>query len=201
MTIITDAVEKLRTLLEGSGCEDGIVTLKRNPGASRCQYERGVTIEAHFGGGHGQVVTDFPIQATTRISSMYGSPLASPQERSAALTIINAATGFLCIARKLHPCPAECYDFCLTELRTALKETSLACIGDSPTIAREFSSQMTTNPENADTILVIADGLISTEILLLVERLREKKRILLLGPSFAGLSALIDMEQWCPYGK
>lgn len=201
MTAITEAVEKLRTMMEGSGCEDGIVTLRRNPDAPKCQYERGVTIEAHFGGGHGQVVTNFPIQATTRISSMYGSSLSSPEERSAALAIINAATGFLCIARKLHPCSAECYGSCLTEMRTALKGRAVTCVGDAPLIMQELSSYLTKGLENVDTILVIADGLISAETLEEVERSRKNKRMILIGPSFAGLSALMSYEQWCPYGR
>jgi hypothetical protein len=63
VSLIPEAVERLRSRIEGSGCEDGVVVLKQNPDASRCQYERGVTLEAHFGGGRGQVVTPHPASA------------------------------------------------------------------------------------------------------------------------------------------
>jgi len=201
MTIITDAVEKLRTLLEGSGCEDGIVTLKRNPDAPRCQYERGVTLEAHFGGGHGQVVTDFPVQATTRISSMYGSSLASPQERSAALAIINTAAGFLCLARKLRPCSVECFEPCLTSMKTTLTGKRIGFIGTSRVLDREFAPQLVKNPEQADVLLIVSDGAIDEQTLRQVEAYYLQKQIIFIGPSFAGISALLPMEQWCPYGR
>ena len=201
MSLITEAVERLRTRIEGSGCEDGIVVLKRNPDAPRCQYERGVTLEAHFGGGHGQVVTSHPIQATTRISSMFGSPLASPEERSAALAILNAATGFLCLSRKLRPCPKECYGPCLSELRERIGGSPVHCIGASPVLPQEFSSQVVNDPAAAEVVLVIGDGVIIDSLLLQVEALRGNKTMLFIGPTFAGLGALCNQERWCPYGR
>jgi hypothetical protein len=201
VSLIPEAVERLRSRIEGSGCEDGVVVLKQNPDASRCQYERGVTLEAHFGGGRGQVVTPHPIQGTTRISSMFGSPLASPEERSAALAILNAATGFLCLSRKLRPCPEECYGPCLSELRKHVGRSQVYCIGTSPVIQQEFSSQGVNDPAAAEVILVVGGGVITDSLLTQVEVVRENKIMIFLGPSFAGLSSLLNQERWCPYGR
>jgi hypothetical protein len=201
MSVIHEAVKKLRVLLEGSGLEGGVVTLKRNADALRCQYERGVCVEAHFGGGHGQVTTNFPLQAATRISFMYDAPLQSPQERVAALAIINAASGFFVLSRKLHACRPEDYLPCLSELHRMLGTSPVACIGDATVIAREFGDQLTNSPDQAEVILVVADGAIAPSTFDLIDEWRGKKRMIFLGPSFPGLCALMNLEHWCPYGR
>jgi hypothetical protein len=201
MSLITEAVEKLRVLMAGSGLEDGIVTLKRNPDAPRCQYERGVCIEAHFGGGHGQVTTGSPLQAATRISFMYGASLGSPEERTAALAILNAAGGFLALTRKLHACRPEDYPACLSELCEVLGATRVACIGDTAVLPHELGTQLVHSPEEAEVILVVADGAIAPSTADLIERWRGKKRMIFLGPSFPGLCAMLNLEHWCPYGR
>jgi hypothetical protein len=201
MTVITEAVEKLHLLMEGSGLEEGVVALKRNPDAARCQYERGVCIEAHFGGGHGQVMTNSPLQAATRISFMYGSPLRSPEERTAALAIINAASGFLTLSRKLHACRPEDYSACLRELREALGTSRVACIGDASVISREWGTQLVSNPADAEVILVVADGAIAASTADLIDEFRGKIRMIFIGPSFPGLCAVMNLEHWCPYGR
>jgi hypothetical protein len=201
MSLLTDAVDKLRALMEGSGLEDGIVTLKRNPDAPRCQYERGVCIEAYFGGGHGQVMTGSPLQAATRISFMYGASLGSPEERTAALAILNAAGGFLALTRKLHACRTEDYPACLSDLREVLGATRVAVIGDAAVLPHELGSQRAHTPEEAEVILVVADGAIAPSTADLIERWRGKKRMIFLGPSFPGLCAMLNLEHWCPYGR
>ncbi|MDD1672956.1 MAG: hypothetical protein LUP99_00920 [Methanomicrobiales archaeon] len=201
MNLLAEATGKLRLLLEGSGCEDGIVTLRRNPDTPRCQYERGVCIEAHFGGGYGQVMTNFPIQATTRISFMYGSTLQSAEERTAALAILNAAGGFLCLARKLHACRAEEYEPCLMGLHEVTGALRVACIGSSPVISHEFATQLVEDPELADIILVVANGAIAESTTSLIDHYHGKKRMIFLGPSFPGFCSLINSEHWCPYGR
>ena len=199
MNLINEAVDKLHALVEGSGLEEGAVTLSRNPDAPRCQYERGVCIEAHFGGGYGQVMTTYPLQAVTRLSFMYGAPLGNPEEKTAALAMINAAAGFLALTRKLHACREEDYLPCLTGLRNTVGTARIACIGDAPVNNREFSSQMVTDPEQADILLVLADGSISGSTS--PDTYRGKKRIIFIGPSFPGLCALLNLEHWCPFGR
>jgi hypothetical protein len=201
MGLITEAVEKLRLLMEGSGLEGGVVTLKRNPEAPKCQYERGVCIEAYFGGGHGQVITNSPLQAATRISFMYGASFQTPEERTAVLAILNAASGFLMLSRKLHACRPEDYVPCISELFRSVGMSRVACIGDSPVIAREFRNQLGNGLDQADIILVVADGVIAASTYDVIDRWRGKKRIIFLGPSFPGLCALMNLEHWCPYGR
>jgi hypothetical protein len=201
MSMLTEAVEKLRNMLEGSGLEDGTVTLKRNPDAPRCQYERGVCIEAHFGTGYGQVMTNSPLQATTRIPFMYGSPLKSPEERTAALAILNAATGFLGLSRKLHACRPEDYPACLSELLLAVGTVKVAYIGNAAVLPRGLGTQLVSSPEEAEIILVVADGAIAPSTAELIDQWRGEKRMIFIGPSFPGLCVLLNREHWCPYGR
>jgi hypothetical protein len=198
--MIPEAVEKLGMLLGGSGLEEGVVTLKRNPDAPRCQYERGVCIEAHFGGGYGQVTTAYPLQATTRISFMRGAPLQSPEERTAALAILNAAGGFLALARRLHACRTEDYPACLSDLREALGTSRVACIGNAAILPHELGTPLI-SPEEAGVILVVADGAIAPATADRIDFWRGKKRMIFLGPSFPGLCALLNLVHWCPYGR
>ncbi len=201
MSAITEAVEKLRILLEGSGLEDGVVTLRRNPDAPRCQYERGACIEAHFGGGYGQVMTNYPLQAATRIPFMYGSLLTSPEERTAALAILNTAAGFLGLSRKLHACRPYEYPACLSELKEAIGKFRVVCIGNASVLPNELASQLVDASEKAEVILVVSDGAIAPSTADQIDTWRGHKRMIFLGPSFPGLCALLDLEHWCPYGR
>jgi hypothetical protein len=49
MNLIASAVAKLEEKLMNSGCEEGSVSLTRNPKRPICQYPRGVCVEACFG--------------------------------------------------------------------------------------------------------------------------------------------------------
>ena len=158
-------------------------------------------IEAHFGGGYGQVTTNSPVQATTRISFMYGSALQSAEERTAALAILNVAGGFLCLARKLHACRAEEYESCLKGLLEITGGLRVACIGSSPVISHEFATQLVTDPDLADIVLIVADGAIAESSTSLIDHYQEKKRLIFLGPSFPGFCSLMNTEHWCPYGR
>ena len=89
MSYIHDAIAKLEKILEDSGCEDGVVTLKVNYDADVCQYPKGVCMEGEFGGRSGQFITNEPVRATTRVSFMYGAPLSDQKQRGAACAIIN----------------------------------------------------------------------------------------------------------------
>jgi hypothetical protein len=186
MRILTEAVETLRGMLEGSGLEEGIVALKRSPDAPRCQYERGVCITAHFGGGHGQVMTHAPLQASTRISCMYGASLQSAEERSAALAIINAASGFLTVSRKLHACQMEEYAACLSKLREMLGDSRIALIGDAAVLPHELRSHLVPAPEGAEVILVVSDGIIASSTTKLTDRWIGKKKDDIFGPFLLG---------------
>ncbi len=117
MTLLLEAVKRLEGTVHGSGCEDGIATLKRKPDAPRCQFERGAMIEASFGGGTAQVVTDSPVQTSTAVSSLFGHDLPGPELRTAALAIVNVVAGFLCIGRRFHACDPACHGACMEELR------------------------------------------------------------------------------------
>jgi len=201
MDIITDSVNRLQEHLLHCGCEDTGVRLDVDPDRVLCAYERGACMVASFGGRTAEFATDEPLRALTKISFMFGAPLETPNVRGAACAIINVATGFFCLSRVLHACPKTSHAPCLAELVRELQGHRVYCAGKMPAIERALGPAVTGTLEEADTILINHDGLIAPETGTLVEAWAEKKRILFLGPSTAGVSRLQDKEHWCPYGK
>ncbi|MDN7012628.1 hypothetical protein FGW20_06155 [Methanoculleus sp. FWC-SCC3] len=201
MSFWHDAIERLETILADSGCEDGIVTLGVNHDADTCQYPKGVTLEGHFGGRSGQFVTSEPVRANTRISFMFGAPLTNQKQRGAAGAIINTVSAFLCLARRLQPCTPDCYTPCLAELSREVAGKKVYFVGPMPLLERALAEQIVDTPEAAEILLVGGDGMTSDAGVACIEEYREKKRTIFLGPSAAGVSGLINLEHWCPYGR
>ncbi|MFA6363135.1 hypothetical protein [Methanoregula sp.] len=201
MDIVTDSVNRLQEHLEHCGCEDTGVHIDVDPDAKTCQYERGACMVASFGGRNAEFVTDDPIRAMTKISFMFGIPLETPNVRSAACAIINVATGFFCLSRVMHACPVASHAACLGELTEKLKGHHVFCVGKIPALERARGLTVTTNIDEADIILINNEGIIAPGTGDLVAKLREKKQIIFLGPSTAGVCRLQQGEHWCPYGK
>jgi len=201
MSFWQDAVERLEKILAGSGCEDGIVTLGVNYDADHCQYPKGVCMEAQFGGRSGQFVTNEPTRAKTRISFMFGAPLTAPKQRAAAGAIINAVSAFLCLTRRLQPCTKECHGPCLEALSHEAAGKRVYLLGPMPLLARLLAEQVVDSPDEADLILVAGDGLTTDAGVACIDTYRDRKRMIFLGPSAAGISGLLNLEHWCPYGR
>ncbi len=201
MSFWHDAVERLEKILAGSGCEDGIVTLGVNYDADRCQYPKGVCMEAQFGGRRGQFVTNEPTRARTRVSFMFGAPFATTKQRAAAGAIINAVSAFLCLTRRLQPCTKECHGPCLEALSREVAGKRVYLLGPMPLLARALEAQVADSPEEADLILVAGDGMATDAGVACIDGYRGRKRMIFIGPSTAGISGLLDLEHWCPYGR
>jgi hypothetical protein len=60
---------------------------------------------------------------------------------------------------------------------------------------------MVNDPEAAEVILVVGEGVITDSLLAQLEAVRENKTLIFLGPSFAGMGAILNQERWCPYGR
>ena len=201
MSFWHDAIGRLETVLADSGCEDGIVTLCVNCDTDACQYPRGVAMEGHFGGRCGQFITDEPVRANTRISFMFGAPLKNQKQRAAAGAIINTVSAFLCLTRKFRPCTPDCHAPCLAELSREVAGKQVYLVGPMPVLERAFARQIADSPEEADILLVGGDGMTGDAGIACIDEYRGKKRMIFLGPSSAGVSALINLEHWCPYGR
>lgn len=201
MTFWHDAIGKLETILADSGCEEGVVTLTVNYDADVCQYPKGVCMEGCFGGQRGQFVTSEPVRANTRISFMFGAPLASRKQRGAAGAIINAVSAFLCLTRKLRPCTPDCYGPCLAELSREVAGKRVYLVDPMPVLERALGNQVVDSPEAADLFLVAGDGMTTDAGGACIDDYRGRKRMIFLGPSTAGVSGLINLEHWCPYGR
>jgi hypothetical protein len=201
VTFWHDAIGKLETILADSGCEEGVVTLAVNYDADVCQYPKGVPMEGCFGGKRGQFITNDPIRANTRISFMFGAPLANQKQRGAAGAIINTASAFLCLARKLRPCTPDCYGPCLAELSREVAGKRIYLVGPMPVLERALGDQVVDSPQKADLLLVAGDGMTTDAGVACIDEYRGQKRMIFLGPSTAGVSSLMDFEHWCPHGR
>jgi hypothetical protein len=198
--IIIDSVNKLKNLLEHSGCEDGGITLDIDPNERHCQFENGACMTASFGGRSAVFVTSNPIRANTRISFMFGAPLDTPATRSAASAIINVITGFFCMSRVLHACPVSAHALCKKQLTTEISGRRVYCAGIIPSVNAIPAVQIVSKPQDADVILFGADGIISPNITGIITNFKSSKQIICLGPSTSGISRLEEIEHWCPFG-
>jgi hypothetical protein len=201
MDILIAAVKKLEERVHNTGCEDGNIVLSVNPDAVPCQFENGASMEASFGGRKAQFVTSDPIRATTRIGFMFGAPLDKPAQRGAAGAIINVITGFLCISRILKSCETACHADCLFRLSEEIKGKSVYLYGDSAKFAREFQHSIVSSPDLADILIITGEGLVSQKETGKIGEYRRTKKILLIGPSTAGVTALFGCAHWCPHGR
>jgi hypothetical protein len=200
MTLLLEAVKRLEETVHGSGCEDGVATLKRKPDAPRCQFERGAMIEASFGGRTAQVVTESPVQTQTQLSSLFGSDLPVPELRTAALAIVNVVAGFLCIGRRYHACGPACHGPCMKELREEIRGRRIFTSLNVPVLSQEMAPFLAGKADDADVLVLTGEALIREED----SELREQaagRGILLLGPSTEGVASLLALPHWCPYGR
>ena len=200
MDLITESVNKLETILEHSGCEDAGVVLDVDPDVVNCQFEHGACMTASFGGRSAVFVTHDPVRALTKISFMFGAPLETPSVRSAACAIINAAAGFFCLSRVLHPCPKTSHAACLQELKNEISGKRISCIGTMAPVERELGSSLASEISEADAILINGEGIIAEGTGDLIESHKKTKKIYCFGPSTAGNARLHEIEHWCPYG-
>jgi hypothetical protein len=201
VTLLLEAVGLLTEAVRGSGCEDGTVTLRRDPDAPRCQYERGASLVASFGGRTAQVVTGSPVQTSTRPSSLAGMDLPTPEHRTAALGIMNAVAGFLCLARRLHACDPACHGPCLEELREEIGGRRIFTPVHVPALSQGLASPISGNASDAEMMMITAEALIQETDPGTWREQAGNRGMLLLGPSTSGVASLLSLPHWCPYGR
>jgi len=199
MDHIICAVKRLQKMTLHSGCEDGNIALSVNPDRTVCQFEKGACMEALFGGRVAEFVTFEPTRATTRLGFLFDAALEKPAHRAAACAIINVMAGFLCLTRVRRSCSRESHEACRTAL---LKEVGERQVGGLEIPAHVLESFPYRNPGkgDGDVILVSGEGLISPECKAILDG-PAGERVLLVGPSTAGVAALEKIPHWCPYGK
>lgn len=200
MGIIEDAVTELEKTIEGSGCEDSAVVLRRNPDAVNCQYEHGVCLEALYGGRSGEFVTGDPVEATTKISFLFGTILANNTAKSAACAVLNVIATFLCISRKVRACPSSAHSPCLEQLRERIGGRRVYLIGNCQVIAREFGAQITDDPASATVLIINNEGVLKDDVMEILATCGGHREIFCIGPSLSGVADLNHLERFCPYG-
>lgn len=201
MTIIHQTVKKLKVSLEGSGCDDGVVSFWINSDVPICQYPRGVCLEAVYGGRTAEMVTTTPFEGKAKISSLYEASLKQQKTRAAAVAIINVVTGFACMSRKLHACSPSCHGECRELLLRMYESGKVYPVGDLNEIEDLFRGRIAKTPEEANVIIITGDGLVSDEGIAIQEQYMDEKEFIYLGPSTAGVATLLDLKHWCPFGR
>jgi hypothetical protein len=201
MTLLSEAVLLLGKTIQGSGCEDGVATVVRRPDAPRCQYDRGAPLEASFGGRTAHLVTGSPVQTRTRLSSLFGPGLPEPEQRTAALGIVNAVAGFLCLARRLHACDPACFGPCLEELREEIAGRRIFTPVDIPVLSQELAPLITGGAGDSEILVITGEALIQERATDDLRGRASRGGMILLGPSTEGVAALLALPHWCPYGR
>ena len=200
MDILRSAITKFASRVQGSGAEEGVVTIDTDPDRVTCQFEKGACLRARFGGRSAEFVTMDPLTATTRIGFMFGAPLEKLPQRAAASAILNVATGFFCISRVLKACTPDSHPACRAALLREIGGRRVYPVGMAPNAAVHFPHRAET-PDEAEVIVVTGDGMIGPGFGEIVARYRGEKEILFLAPSTAGMSALQGCAHWCPFGR
>lgn len=200
MGLIEETVKKMEDALLDTGCDDGAVILRRCTCGIPCQFERGACMEACYGGSTGEFTTFDPVEATTKISFMFGAPLTTPKMKSAACAILNVLTSFLCVARDVRACQKPSHAPCLQEMRQKLAQQRVFCIGSTPVLERELAQLLVADPHAADIILITGEGLLEDTVSEILHMYQGKKKILCIGPSTSGVAALERLDRFCPYG-
>jgi hypothetical protein len=200
VNLFWQAAGALLSRIEGTGAEDGAIEIVRNHDALICPYERGVPLEAAYGGRIAQFVTGAPVEARVRVSMLAGAPLAGERERSAAGAVINAVAGFFGLARNLRGCPIEDRPPCLRQLVAKTAGRPVRLIGRSPLLEHALADRLVDRAEDAGIVMVLGHGLATDAGLDEVERARPDTEVLMVGPSTGGTAVLVDLPHWCPYG-
>lgn len=200
MNLIEKAIKTLEKYCQNSGFETGIAVLQERQDAGRCQFPKGILLEAEYGGETGHIITDTPLEAKTRLSFLFGANLNSPEKRAAACAIINAATRFLCLNRNNHACKQECQKKCLEELKKEIAGKKVFLVGDLPPLKYIQGIEVAEQPDVADILVVGGNGITKEDYLAIINEWENEKRIVYLGPSTSGIASLEKKEHWCPYG-
>lgn len=194
--LLHDAVSRLREISSGAGCEDGELQYAPLPTHHVCRFCHGRCLGVEYGGRVAEISAAEPFAATMRLEHLYAAPLKSAKTRGAAAGALTAAAGFLMLTRKLAPCPTVNFDDCRDELVAACAGRLVYVIGDDIVGVRQALMM-----EEAELVVVTGDALLTDEGLAEIEEARVlEKEMLMLGPSWAGTAALLEMKHWCPYG-
>lgn len=200
MSIVSDAVNKLEIKLFGSGCDDGVVSFKKAPECRICPYVSGECIQTSYGGKTCEIVTSYPLEVSTKISFMYGKPLESPVQRTAAAAIINTLSNFMCFTRIAGACDESCHADCLKMLKCEIGDEKVYLNGKYPGLSGMIPENIVQSPDDAGIILVSGDGIFDEKKLLITEEYLGKKRLIFTGPTTAGICLMENYEHFCPYG-
>jgi hypothetical protein len=195
--ILHDAIKKLEEHTSGMGCEDGNLQYTEKERGSVCSFCTGKCMEVQFGGRVAEISTPVPFTACMRLENLFPAPLKSEKTRGAAAGALTAAAGFLMLTRKTCACDSLLADDCRQELVEFCNGRAVYVLGrDIPGLRQAL------DVSEADLVLVTGDALSDETMLAEIEEAeRAGKELLFLGPTCAGVAALLQKKMWCPYGE
>jgi hypothetical protein len=149
-----------------------------------------------YGGRIAEISSTEPFSSRMLLEHLYGAPLKSEKTRAAAAGALTVVAGFLMLTRRLAPCSTVNFDDCLEELVAYCAGRSVYVIGDViPGIRQVLSVR------EAGLVIATGDAPVTEGGLVEIEAARAlRKKILFLGPEWAGTATLLKIEHWCPYG-
>lgn len=194
--ILHDAIVRLREVSAGAGCEDGDLRYAPLPSHHVCRYCRGRCMGVEYGGRVAEISSREPFSARMLLEHLFDAPLKSEKTRAAAAGALTVASGFLMLTRKLAPCPTVNFADCLEELAARCTGRLVYVIGADISGLRQALFV-----EEAELVVATGDALLTEDGLAdIAEAQALVKELLLLGPEWAGVAALLGIEHWCPYG-
>jgi len=198
MQLIHHLVKRIQTLTDGCGYENNKIALSTEADQKdRCPYETGTIMTISFGGRNTRFSSVYPMNAITKPEYMFSAPLTKPAHRASAAAIISGLAGFLSFSRIQGACEANCHQQCMERIKAQIGAKKVFCIGEMKTIREQVSSQIVSDPEEAELILLTVDGL-NEDISFDPE---SKTPIICIGPSAGGIASLLEQEYLCPYGR
>jgi len=201
MDLVTDAVRRMEEVIYGSGCQDSNVRIRRSPDADVCRYERGVPLEIEYGGVVVDCVSNYPIEAATRVNFMFGAQLDTPEKRTAACGIMNVIGRFLCLCRTGRACRPDDHGQCIAQLQKHLAGKKVLVVGQAPALVHIPGTAFVDDPAEAEIILVSGDGLFREEALRVADACRDEVPMLFIGPTTAGCASFLGVDHWCPFSR
>lgn len=194
--ILHDAVKELESVSTGMGTEDGTLIYSANHDAGVCQFCSGKCMQVQFGGRVAEISTPVPFTACMKLENMFGAPLKSEKTRAAAAGALTATAGFLMLTRKTAACDSLFAEDCRAELVEYCSAKKVYILG------KDISGiSQTLTIDDADLVLVCGDAFLADDSLAEIDEAEVSgKEVLYIGPSCAGVAALLHKKFWCPYG-
>ena len=197
--ILNNAISALKTVIHDIGCESCDLKYVPLQDHHTCQFCHGKCMGIEFGGKQACICSSsVPLfSARVKLSDLFDAPLKSDKTRVAAAGALTVVSGFLMLNRKISPCSPCDFDNCRLDLIKRCSGLQVCVLGSNIVGLNQVESV-----EDADLVIVTGDSIVYMDTLIKIDSLTEVgKNILFVGPEWSGVSTLLNLDHWCPYGQ